>query len=494
MKSMPSLRSKFSIVLVLLGLTLAVNVALTVWSIRFLERELAWPLRSAQPVLSGLHQVKRLGEQQANALGSGRSGAGIEPDAAKRLNAVDVAPELIEAEQAVIDELIEMRSLSSLQLRSGVSTTENLRARSEHIMGLLARWQRGSDPDVYRQIVEQIGERHELIERIEGRIIEDARLAADYGRRLKIVILVIIAVSVLGVGLSAMLAAVLLKRWVLVPVGLLRSGAERLGAGDLDHRIDISTGDELGQLGDEFNRMASLLKAMQDERIERERLAAMGEMAQRTVHNLRTPLAGIRALAETARSEMDEDSELSKMQERIISTVDRFESWLQSMLRVSSPLGLEHREYDPQGLILAVMDSHRGAAERRSLKLGFEQLGQPRQAMGDPDQLEHAITAVLSNAIDFAEPGGEITLVAGESDAYWTLRISNEGPAIPPDLQVSIFRPYFTTRRGGTGIGLAMVKRIVEQHHGRVEVESPTNPDSGTGAAFFFWIPVDARG
>ncbi|MBL4790043.1 MAG: hypothetical protein JKY60_13725, partial [Kordiimonadaceae bacterium] len=87
--------------------------------------------------------------------------------------------------------------------------------------------------------------------------------------------------------------------------------------------------------------MASLIKAMQDERVERERLAAMGEMAQRTVHNLRTPLAGIRALAEITKSELDEGSELGEMQDRIMASVDRFEIWLQGMLRVSSPMALD---------------------------------------------------------------------------------------------------------------------------------------------------------
>ena len=67
-----SLRQKFFVILALLALILGTNVALSIWSIRFLERELAWPLRTAQPVLEGLHNIKRMGEQQASDLGIGR--------------------------------------------------------------------------------------------------------------------------------------------------------------------------------------------------------------------------------------------------------------------------------------------------------------------------------------------------------------------------------------------------------------------------------------
>lgn len=492
-----TLRAKFFVVLTLLGLTLGANVALSVWSIRFLERELAWPLRSAQPVLSGLHRIKRLGEAQASEMGIGRSST--DRTVAQDMPVPDaraLAPSVIRIEEQVVEQLAAMERVDSLRLRSGVSTTQNLRARSQEIMDLARRWESEGTTELLEQLIAQIEARHELIERIEGRIIEDAALANTYGQRLKVLIYSIIAVALLGAVLVAVFSVILLRRWVLEPVARLREGAQHFARGEFGHSIAVQTGDELGQLGDEFNHMASMIQAMQDERIERERLAAMGEMAQRTVHNLRTPLAGIRALAETTQSELEPESDLREIQQRIIATVDRFEGWLQGMLRVSSPLQLNQRPYQPAELVRGIVESHRGAAQSQSVELNLETTTSPGDAVGDPDHLEHAVTALLSNAIDYAPAQSAVELDLSYMEGYWTLRVRDHGPGIPTELHVSIFRPYFTTRKGGTGIGLALVKRIIDQHHGSIEVQSPANPpsegDTGPGTAFVMRIPMDA--
>lgn len=480
-----SLRLKFLIVLALLGLTLSVNVALSIWSIRFLERELAWPLQSAQPVLYELHKIKRLGEQEVGALGAGRAGSDDAADA-PALSDEEIGQRLLTQERQAHEALRRLEALPTVNLRSGVSTTQNLRDRSHEIMRLIEGW--ASKPSDSQRVVliESIDTRHELIERVEGRILQDAQLTADYGRRLKVVIYLIISASVLGAGLTAGFVVLLLRRWVLAPVGALREGAKRFGSGAFTHRIAINTDDELGQLGEEFNHMASLIKTMQDERIERERLAAMGEMAQRTVHNLRTPLSGIRALAEMTSHELPEGSDLTELQDRIIATVDRFEGWLQGMLRVSSPLQLQHQTYSPRKLVEGVVGAHRDAAKSAGgVIINLADHGVPDRAVGDPNQLEHALTALVGNAIDFSPEGGVISVDIGDTEGgYWTLSVQDQGPGIEPGLHVAIFRPYFTTRKSGTGIGLAMVRRIVEQHHGTIAVQSPQDPDSGTGTRF----------
>ncbi len=489
-----SLKLKFSIVLMLLVITLGVNVVLSVWSIRFLERELAWPLRSAQPVLMGLHQIKRLGEQESQALGVGRDGyARAQIGQEDLLDPEVMGPRIIKAEQDVGIELDKLEDVPTFSVRSGVSTTQNLRSRSEQIMDLARQWVESGSIEVYDRLVEQVDQRHELIERIEGRILQDAQLAANYGEKLNLVVLVLIGVSVAGAFASVVYAAVLLRRWIIEPVGRLREGAKRFGRGEFKHRIEIATGDELGQLGDEFNTMSSLIMAMQNERIEQERMAAVGEMAQRTVHNLRTPLAGIRALAETTKDELDPGSELHDIQDRILSTVDRFEIWLQGMLRVSSPLAIEHIGYTPRQLVDNVVASLRDAARARSVELIVRDGGAPERCIGDPHHLEHALTAILSNAIDFSPPETAVEIDLGSDGRYWTFCVRDHGPGIEPDLHMAIFRPYFTTRKGGTGIGLAMVKRIIDQHQGTVAVESPMDPVSASGTAFVLTMLIDTK-
>lgn len=493
-----SLRAKFFVVLALLGMTLSANVVLSVWSIRFLERELAWPMRSSQPVLKGLFDIKRLGEQQTQHLGVGRFVSTNETDALLSDEQAKIAaPVVLELELRVSAVLEDLDAVGAMQFKSGLSTTSNLQERSRKIEELAESWIEEQRPEQYQELVARVEARHELIERIEGRMIDDAALANTYGQRLRVLIYSIIAIGVIGAGLVAVYSVILLRRWVLDPVNQLRSGAKHYAQGDFEHMIQVNTTDELGQLGDEFNHMASMIQSMQDERIERERLAAMGEMAQRTVHNLRTPLAGIRALAETTQSELDEDSDLRDIQQRIISSVDRFEGWLQDMLRVSSPLQLQFQEFNPIDLIKGVIESHRGAAESRSVGIHLNSLNNAGdtilRAVGDPNQLEHAITAILSNAIDYAPSGTAIHIDYGADSDYWTLVVRDQGPGIPADLHASIFKPYFTTRKGGTGIGLALVHRIIHQHHGSIEVQSPPNGDSEQGTAFVMRIPIEPQ-
>lgn len=490
-----SIRAKFSIILALLGLTLSANVVLSVWSIRFLQRELAWPLESMQPVLSALHHVKRLGEESADTLGVGRlSVTGLDPEIPAQSGRTDVE-RVIEFEREALDEIERLESLPTALVRSGVSTTQNLRERSARILALAIALDESDDDATRGELIARLEARHELIERIEGRILQDAQLATDYGDRLRIVIYTIIIVSTLGVILSAFVAAVLVRRWILEPVGILKHGARRFAEGAFDHRIRVRSRDELGELSDEFNEMARTITVMQDDRIERERLAAMGEMAQRTVHNLRTPLAGIRALAETTRHELSEGSELIDMQDRIIESVDRFETWLQGMLRVSSPIELELVTCDPARIARRVIEAHQPVASKRGVSLTLDLDGAPSAVVGDPTHLEHAMTALVSNAIDFTGPDHGVRVSIGSDyDGFWALTVEDEGSGIDPDVQGSIFRPYFTTRKSGTGIGLAMVKRIIDQHGGEIGVISPCDPDSGLGTRFMCRIPIEPTG
>lgn len=483
-----TLRTKFAMVLLLLTGTLCVNVGVSVWGLRFLQRELAWPLESIQSVMSGLQSIKRTGEDQGLLVGTmtrpTRVGGEMTGDpAGSRFEVLSVA---IEAELTALD------SVPTYLTRSGITTTRNIRDRSDEIDRIAARWFTDGQSEDRVALAEAVWARHELIERVEARIISDAALAVGHAERTRVLVLVIIAVSVLGAASVAFLMTLLVRRWVLVPVGELRAGAERLGRGELDHRIGVATDDELGRLSREFNQMAGLLKAMQDERVERERLAAMGEMARRIVHNLRTPLAGIRSLAEVTKSDLPAGSDLIEVQDRVIRSVDRFEGWLRDMLRASSPIDLHPQSFDPRALIRGVGESHRDAGAGRGVRVVVDAGDLPETVYGDAHHLEHALTALVSNALEYAPEGSEVLVAGRAEEGYWIVRVTDSGCGVPIGLQQEIFRPYFTTRQGGTGIGLALVKRVAEQHGGAVTVESPVNRDSGSGTAFELRLPLDA--
>ncbi len=487
------LRTKLSVVLAMLVITLAANVAMSVWSIRFLEQELSLPLRSMQSVMQRLHDIKRAGEGEIDLIEKA-----MNPDSSSDI--VQASELLQMTEDDITEWLNELNTLPGVMIQSGITAVKNLQKRSGRIQEINSEWIASGDQSDATLLIEQIDTRHELIERIEGQILEDARLSSDFGDSLRARIYSIVLVTLIGALAISVLMVVYIRRWIFSPIEQLREGAQRMSTGDFSHPIQVQTNDELGQLSDEFNRMGVIIQEMQSQKIESERLAAMGEMAQRTVHNFRTPLAGIRALSETTLIELDDDSELREFQRRIISTVDRFELWLQEMLRSSAPLELTVAPIEPYKCINSIVEAHRAAADSKGLTLNLVVDSKPESesALGDVHHLEHAITAVLSNAIDFAPSSSSIEVELGEcmeeDSCYWTLRISNTGPAIPADLHRAIFRPYFTTRQTGTGIGLAMTHRVVTQHGGKIGVQSPLNAVEMTGCAFIIQIPVSQDG
>ena len=244
--------------------------------------------------------------------------------------------------------------------------------------------------------------------------------------------------------------------------------------------------------------MASMVKSLQDERVEQERLAALGEMVRRLAHNLRNPLGGIRSLAETTRSELShsspEHTDLKDHQTKIILAVDRFEKWLNELLGVTRSLAVQPEPTRIDRWLSGFADAHRPAAQSRGITLTIDTSAGPIEAPIDSRHLEHALSALVSNAIESTSSpqarsaggrAGSVRIVTkpadnsdlnGKVNSFWVIEVTDEGLGVPPDLQESIFRPYFTTKRDGNGIGLAVALQVVKAHGGRIEVESPWPP------------------
>ncbi|MCA9298153.1 MAG: HAMP domain-containing protein, partial [Phycisphaerales bacterium] len=280
-----TLQRKFAVLFLLLGLAAIVNIAVGAWTVGTLRRELTWPLESIQEVMRGLHGVKRAAEDQLDALGYGR-GPGqldeaVEPTDERR-TAFDRGVERMRRQAAFLN------AESSYEMRSGIASSRNLQARVDEAIRFGHAWFDGDEGAraSARQALNQI---HELIERTEGHVLEDARLAVDFGDRIQRQVIVVVGVALLILVGSTITAVRLVRAWVLRPVERLRDAASRIGQGDFEHRIGLEGADEMAQLAREVDEMAELVSTMQDEAVDRERLAAMGEMTRRIVHNLRNP-------------------------------------------------------------------------------------------------------------------------------------------------------------------------------------------------------------
>ncbi|MBK7404797.1 MAG: HAMP domain-containing histidine kinase [Phycisphaerales bacterium] len=478
------------------------NLAISVWSIGLLDREQRWASEQIGTVLAPLHRLNRAVWSQSRQLG--REGFGWFSTEAE---ANPPAPTTAEArsafsdlQTAAMDSLADLDKTASGAMRSGVNTTRNIRERLQR-SGTAAELWFGTGTEAARiTALQELYELHELVERIEARLIQEAPLASEYSVGVRRRLGITLAASVLLVGLFLLLADRLFRRWVLVKAELLRRGAEVFGTGDLSHRIPVRGDDELDRAAGRLNEMAGTIMAMQAERIERERLAAIGEMARRVAHNIRNPLAGIRSLAELSMHEIPPNSPLADHQHRIIRTVDRFGGWLNELLSVSTVLEVSLRPTEIRPWLTGLIDALGPMADDRAVRLVLDDAGAPATAPMDRRHLEHAVSAVVTNAIEISPRGGTVTIRVREVDAdTWDLCVEDDGPGIGEEALANLFRPYFTTKKGGTGIGLAIAQRVVREHHGTIRAENlpfePSRPvGTGPGARFRIELPLATAG
>ncbi|HRQ71663.1 MAG TPA: HAMP domain-containing sensor histidine kinase [Phycisphaerales bacterium] len=490
-----TLQRKFAVLLVLLGLTVAANLGAAVWVVNMLDREQREPIEGLTRVLSGMSRLKRSLWDQAEMLdlpvleGRESEDENAAPDPNGTLQRFEASIDRVQREIDLLE------SGGSYVVRSGISTTRNLRARIELTADEVAKWLGQRDDDARGRARRNLYELHELIERIEGRLLADARIAAEYGADLRRRLSFVLGASLVVVVLSAWLAVVLFRRWVLRPVGLLRVAADEIARGNFEHRVPELARDELGLLSREVNDMAQTISRMQSERIERERLAAVGEMAQSVAHNIRNPLGGIRALAELSADELPPDSPIRENQARIVRTVDRFTAWLNGLLHATTPLELHPVEGEVAAWLEGIVETHRASAQSRGVRLELDAGAAPGGAVFDRRHLEQAVVALLTNAIEASRAGGRVQVRAFSDDSWWGVVVEDEGGGVPEELRERVFAPYFTTKPEGSGIGLASVRRVVGQHGGRVWVENRSDGSgaagwTGPGAVFTLRLPL----
>lgn len=284
--------------------------------------------------------------------------------------------------------------------------------------------------------------------------------------------LTLLLVGVLLVGLGV---AVLLADRMGRPLReLTRATQEITAAGTPRAPVPVRSRDEIGQLAEAFNVMASELKRAQDDLVTAGKFAFVGEIAAGVAHEVRTPLGILRTSAQILwRSLSPDRSESAELVEMIISEVDRIDRVVAGFLEIARPRELLI-EPTPLGTILQrALDFVDVQARQNGILIHQALSIDQRPARCDPVQIYQVALNLIVNALQMLPPGGEITVrTLPPHNGRVSFEISDNGPGIAADMQERIFTPFFTMRAGGTGLGLALVQRIVQTHHGAVTVES----------------------
>jgi two-component system sensor histidine kinase PilS (NtrC family) len=221
------------------------------------------------------------------------------------------------------------------------------------------------------------------------------------------------------------------------------------------------------------------MKKLEDEARSREKLAAVGQLAAGIAHEIRNPLASISGSAQLLGNEMQSGSSERRLVEIIVSESRRLSAILEDFLRYARPRPKRSEAFDIAASLTDAMhlfsNSHE-ITERHRLRLNIEP-GDSR-VCGDPDHIRQIFWNVAKNAI-CAMPGGGTLDVTGRDEGPWyAIRFRDSGRGMSPERKEMLFQPFAASFEGGTGLGMAIVRRLVDEHGGKIFVD--TEIGSGT--------------
>ncbi len=293
----------------------------------------------------------------------------------------------------------------------------------------------------------------------------------------------------LGPLLSAGLALVLITGFT-KPVKALLESTRKLKTGDLDHRV-TGLRDEFGELGDSFNDMAASLKEHMQRMQHAEQMAVVGKLSAGLAHEIKNPLAGIKAAMHVLSREASLAEEDRGVLRKVSEEITRLEGLMKSFLNFAKPPKPQPAQIEINTLMNTTLAFHgtgpRNAEGRDTVNI-VREFGTIPSTLADPMQLQQVFLNLVINAMDAMPAGGTLTVRTGfePKEAMLRVEVADTGKGIDPENAEKIFQPFFTTKHGGTGLGLAICRQLLEQDGGTIAAA----PNPGGGAVFTVRIPV----
>jgi two-component system nitrogen regulation sensor histidine kinase NtrY len=306
--------------------------------------------------------------------------------------------------------------------------------------------------------------------------------------------------GVAAIGLvSAWAVGFWFARRITRPVEQLALAARRVGVGRAPGAMPPASDDEVGDLVRSFRRMTDDLAESRRELVRAERLAAWRDIAQRMAHEIKNALSPIQISVETIqRSQKAGHAELPRIVDESVEAVRHEVRGLRNLVNEFSQFArmpdLEVREQPVNPPVERAAVLH--AANGRDVRVETRLASVLPHAPIDADALARAVGNLVLNAVEATPPGGTVTVSTGSTESGGVeIVVDDQGPGVPPTERDRIFEPYYTTKPSGTGLGLAMVWKIVSEHGGRIEIHDapergarfrvvlPPRPARGEGGA-----------
>jgi len=319
--------------------------------------------------------------------------------------------------------------------------------------------------------------------------------------KMRIIVLILVCTTVvIAIGIS-------LTNRITQPILQLAEGAKAIGSGNLDHRISITSKNEVGALAKEFNQMATKLKESYsnlEQKVEErtaqllraERLAAVGELAAEVAHEINNPLGGLGNFASMLENEPENTQQTKKYAALILEGLKRVEIIVKRLLTFSRPYSLQMSDKNINSIINNSIKFIEYRIEPCHITIKKDLNETIPYVYIDVDNISQVLINIMVNALESMPDGGTLTIktdTCKEHNNCVTVYIADTGCGIREELKDKIFEPFFTTKNKegekGLGMGLAISKRIIEDHHGKINLES----EFGKGTTFGICLPVSKK-
>lgn len=231
---------------------------------------------------------------------------------------------------------------------------------------------------------------------------------------------------------------------------------------------------------------------LENKLVHSERLASIGRLAAGVAHEIGNPITGIACLAQNLREEREGDAELGEISSQIIDQTKRVTRIVRSLMSFAH--AGSHKQASEAVCLADIAREAIGllSLNREGVEVQFLNLCDPAHCViGDPQRLAQVLVNLLSNARDASPPGGLIRVCSETEEHSVDLIVEDEGGGIPKAIIGRLFEPFFTTKDPGkgTGLGLALVYSIVEEHYGRITIDSPADSERQRGTRVRVTLP-----
>jgi signal transduction histidine kinase len=297
-----------------------------------------------------------------------------------------------------------------------------------------------------------------------------------------------------GVLVIALALAVVIGWRFTRPINELAAAARRVAAGNMDFQVNINRPDEVGQLAATFNEMITGLKSkreLEEKLNQAERAAVIGRLTQSVAHEIRNPLNVINLSIDHASTRYAPEDEARRGQFlRILSTIKdeiaRLKHLVNDLLNYGRPAQLAVETVDVRKLVTETMSLVRPQADEQGVTITVDEPDRPAEVIGDRERLKSCLSNIAINALQAMPNGGKLSTRVTQTNGLIEIDMSDTGVGISEESIAKVFEPYFSTKQAGFGLGLAVTRKIVEEHKGSIEVNSEVNE----GTTFIVRLPA----